>query len=65
MNTLIDSYIRNGYDLLVGVIDRGPNEGWFKASLENGETLIESVDETPGEALKKLKSKLTLQTESR
>lgn len=59
MKTILDSYICHGYDLVIGMIDRGPNEGWFKACLENGEITIEEVGETPGEALKKLRMKLT------
>lgn len=65
METLLDTYIRSGYDLLIGVIDRGPNEGLFKACLENGEKTIETIGETPGEALKTLGVKLIQITKNR
>lgn len=54
---MIDDYIRNGYNFSIGVIDRGPHEGWFKASLDNGITIIESIGETLEKAYEGLERK--------
>ena len=61
MNNKVDTYIRNGYDLTIGMVDRGMYEGWFKAELEHPEQpFIQVFGETPGEAFEKLKEALIL-----
>lgn len=56
--TPIDSHIWRGYDLVIGLIDQGQYEGWFKSALESENEIIEAVGETPGESLKNLRMKL-------
>lgn len=55
---LLNYYIRNGWDLLIGIVDRGPQEGLYKASVESKDEIIEVFDISPGLALKNLKEKL-------
>jgi hypothetical protein len=54
MNAQIDDYIRNGYDLLIGMVYYGPQEGLFKAELSDGEEVIVEYGDSTEEALKKL-----------